>query len=176
MQPCARNMWRYCIKAASSSSEDQRSDWPSSSLCSSQGQKQKNALMCSCACGCRGSRTKLVSPLCSAPWVSLHSHENWWAGLRSLRLSFGVCFQLFVAWRNTAEQSHSSCSHHPGNFLWINHDLTWKCKQIDRPESGYEIIYCCEWNVRNAVLKNDAKQERFFYYCRLLWPDDKKDF
>lgn len=57
--------------------KEQRSDWPSSSLCSSQGQKGKNALMCPCTCGCRGSRPKLVSPLCSAPWVSLCSHKNW---------------------------------------------------------------------------------------------------
>lgn len=42
-------------------------------------------------------------------------------------------------------------------ILMNNCDLTRKCKQVDRSESGQENIYCCQWNVKNAVLMEQAR-------------------
>lgn len=52
-------------------------------------------------------------------------------------------------------ESRSSCSHHSGQFSWINRDLlTRKHKQVDWSESGHENIYCCRWNAENAAVLN----------------------
>lgn len=56
-------------------------------------------------------------------------------------------------------ESRSSCSHHSGQFSWINRDLlTRKHKQVDWSESGHENIYCCRWNAENAAVLNMKRE------------------
>lgn len=144
------------------SSNTAGSDWPDFSSCSSLHLK---ALMfvyvCEykLVCGCHGRRRKhLASCLLCFP-LAFYSSERKPVDLqvhfRLFCLLDGCLSSCLWIWGTLWRKSHSSCSHHSGQFSWINCDLlTRKCKQVDWSESGHENIYCCRWNVKNAAVLN----------------------
>lgn len=144
------------------SSNTAGSDRPDFSSCSS---LHPSALMFACVCdyklvcGCRGSRRKRTSS-CLLCFLLRPSTPQWANPPRVLLVRFRSFCDAFLAvcgFEEHCGESHISCSHHSGQFSWINRDLTRKCKQVDRSESGQENIYCCQWNVRNAGLMKGAR-------------------
>lgn len=106
--------------------------------------------------------SSLMSPLLPLCFLLFRERNPWVCRSTS---DCSVClmdaFPVVCGFEGLCRESHGSCSHHFGQFSWINCDLlTRKCKQVDWSESGHENIYCCRWNVKNAAVLNMKKECR----------------